>query len=342
MIAMFTAIYSTDPLMTLWKGFEVFVHVSLAFALSVKINKNNEIQYLSAILCIILLFLTINLLISSILFPQEALQTYMYTAYGKQQYFALVGVFPKIHPNSSSQIGAMFALLSISYLMVSETTRRKLTSFICLTGGFIVMLLGHARTSNIAFFITLTFIILSFGRFKNKFILIFLALLMCSLAFVINDFMDPVYDYLRRGQSQTQLFSLTGRIYIWKIAIVKFLKQPWLGYGYYSGPKAISSRMIAEGSNLDNTYLNVLIGGGLLLFLPLILSVWQSLVVLWKSKQKAVLSSANRLICIQATSIFIIIFVRSFSGPTFEANHFNLIFFLLCSLIFSKIIENPV
>jgi O-antigen ligase len=335
-IAMATSAYSPDRLITLWKGFEVFVHVSMAFALSAKIKKTDDLKYALDMLCLVLLFFIINLSISGILFSEEAFHTYMFAEYSFQTHFALTGVFPKIHPNSSSQIGAMFALIGVSYLMINEIGRRRQNAIICLIFGVTIMLLGHARTSNIAFFLVLAFIILSSGKIKNKWIFVFFVFAFFSLALLMNELMEVVYAYLRRGQTQDELLSLTGRTYMWQMAIKDFLKEPWIGYGYYSASKEISSRIITGGSNIDNTYLNVLIGGGVILAFPLILSAIHTLISLWKTKKKTN-SSTKRIIWTQTTGIFLLIFIRSFSGPTFDANHFNLMMFLVCSLAFSRI-----
>lgn len=103
---------------------------------------------------------------------------------------------------------------------------------------------------------------------------ILLMLLLATPVFVSlfsysESWQSSLNNFLTRNQNQQGLQTLTGRTVVWEYSR-EYLRDNWiLGGGYYSGHRyALGSRysLLSQHSNLDNTWLEVLVNLGVLGF----------------------------------------------------------------------------
>ena len=142
--------------------------------------------------------------------------------------------------------------------------------------------------------------------------------------------LTAVTHYLLRGQSEEVFSHMTGRVDFWEQVLPYVFRSPLFGYGYYA-----ATRVMFHVPGTDNTYLTILLGGGIILLtlflIPIIIVMWH----LFDSRPGRLgknLTTEHRLVWIQTVGLFTLLFVRSTTGPSFDANHYNLILFLVCTI----------
>jgi O-antigen ligase len=122
------------------------------------------------------------------------------------------------------------------------------------------------------------------------------------------------WTYFRRGQDQQLLESLSGRAKWWNFAWARFLERPLTGYGAYAGGRfaALAEMGDQTTSSVHNTYLEAILGIGILGIVPLLIC----LAVTWWRLLKVFLSRATnelvRNIGLEAAGVLMVITVRSF------------------------------
>lgn len=333
-VAMATAAYSTDPLLTAWKGFEVITHVLVAMAIARRIFNTEDALTALGLAWLGLAFATISVFWGIVLFPDDALRREI-SMVGFQpitQFTAMYGgVFPRLNPNEVTQIAAIMTLAAFSYTIAERTPRFYLSAIILLGISLVDMYFSHGRTSFVAALLAV-FVIAIFSGNKKAFSLVAIGLI---LFIFISSFSEYARNYFLRGQTEEELGHLSGRVPFWKDVWEVFSDRPLFGYGYYS-----AQRELFNTSGVDNSYLNVLLGGGILLltiFVAPIVLIATQIFRYRPSLRHHTHDKNSTLLWMLTSSLFILLIVRSATGPSFESHHHNLILFLLCSVAASRL-----
>lgn len=140
-----------------------------------------------------------------------------------------------------------------------------------LLAGFVAiisLLLGYSRTILLALLsVGIAYLIL-----KRR--VLWLILLSAILIVTATQF-NPLVSYVIRGQNWADFVTFGGRVYAWRAAWQAFLAAPLVGYGYLDGElvalKAALIQYFPDQRHLEvshNTFFSVLLGNGLLGFIP--------------------------------------------------------------------------
>jgi O-antigen ligase len=145
---------------------------------------------------------------------------------------------------------------------------------------------------------------------------------------------NTALTYLTRDQNTELLMSLTGRTSWWEAALVRIVDHPILGYGAYAGARFVALADLGNSttSTIHNTYLDALIGTGLLGLVPLIAALvwsWIGMVQLLLSKS---LTLPERQLGIEAMALLALMTVRSFFTSNF-IYHAPVDFFLVIGFV---------
>ena len=337
LLAMATAAYSVYPPLTLWKGFEVITHVSVAAVMARRVATIEDANKIYSLVWLIIAYLVASFLWGAVLYPDAAFRPFLDNTgrIANEGTFGsgLRGTFPRMHLNSVTQIGAIMGVAAVSYLASYQGKRRKPVLFLLLA-SLMVVLLGHSRTSIFAFVLAL---IVMAMYVKHRGIRI--GVLAGGAAIGITAAVSGVVtEYLLRGQTAEQFSSLTGRLPFWDTVIGAIMDSPVIGYGFYAG-----TRILFNLPGVDNTYLNVMMGGGIILLViflaPIAITAW-NIYVTRPSRTPGGQRPAYQLLWMQTAGLFIMLFLRSLSGPSFDANHFNLILFLVSTIGAATLVRN--
>lgn len=316
LLAMLSATYSISPIVSLWKGFEVLVFVTLGIYLTRYFTVMEDIQWGIDLVGMTMLYFSASVLLSVILAPSLALPKSPGMS-GSSIVSGAQSIVPAIYPNSVTQFAALLISITLSQVLASSE-KRKIGLSAILGLGSIVLILGHSRTSIFAALISCG-VILVMGRYFVAAILTGLTVLSCMLSGPA----DILTSYILRGQTEQAFYGMTGRTYYWGQVWDVVLQAPLLGHGFYA------QRIILDVFSVDNTYLQILVGLGFVGFLVILVPLGIVAYKLYSRRPHAHSSSQERLVWLQLASIYIIVMVRSITGPTFQDYNINLVLLML-------------
>jgi O-antigen ligase len=315
LLAMLSATYSISPIVSLWKGFEVLVFVTLGIYLTKYFTVMEDIQWGIDLVGIVMLYFSTSVLFSVILAPSLALPKSQ--GMSGSIVSGAQSIVPAIYPNSVTQFAALLVSIALSQVLASsEKGKANLIAILCL--GSIVLILGHSRTSIFAALISCS-VILLMGRY---FVAASLAGVTVVLGMVIGAG-ETLTSYILRGQTEQAFYGMTGRTYYWGEVWEVVLQAPLWGHGFYA------QRIILSVFSVDNTYLQILVGLGFVGLFVILVPLSIVACKLYSERPRGHTSSQERLVWLQLASMYIIVMMRSITGPTFQDYNINLVLLML-------------
>jgi len=330
--------YSSNALLSLWKATEILTILMCFLWIKGKLKSLDNVIDIINIIWLILLYITLSAVLGGIIEPDLS---YVRQTYGTGIFASeFWGVFPRINPNSLSQIGALTAISGFISFITLKDMKAKTPSIIIFLLGFGVLLIAHSRTSLLAMFVCI-FMILLYSKKK----IIALSILIPSVTIlIVFGAQTIISDYVLRGQSTEVFSSLSGRTEFWPLVWSAFLESPIVGHGYYAGHRELQlDKYSIVASSVDNTYLEVLVNLGVVGLALFLFSVFLLLHSLYKYRLGNTPKNTHKnwnIIWLSITSIFIMIFIRSMTGPSFQNLHMNLILYMLVTISIAYSIRN--
>lgn len=328
-----SALYSPDPMLTVWKAFEVGVVV--LFGMSLARMYPDLPPYIEVLrgaiflIFIVAVFAAVGILLE----PQLALEINAVDGDYSSDRFSRWGIIPRVNPNTLAQFGMILACMGLIEILRPSSPRRWPGYFIAGIGMF-CLLSAHSRTSLVSLVlgVMVVFYVLRRGGLIPLYVLA--SGLIGLFAY------ESIMEFVLRGQTAAQFSSLTGRTHIWEIAWERFLESPVWGWGYYAGHKDLDLANIFAGgfSTIDNTFLEILVDLGLVglgFAVWYILAIVRDLLVSAPSKEDA--SVETRIAWAQCAVILVAILVRSLTGPTFHIFHVNTYLLVIVACVLSAL-----
>jgi hypothetical protein len=321
LLAMLSYLYSSFPLLSLWKGFEVLSISLVGMFIGTRLKKEADIQDAMNIIILALWFLVVSSLVGAAVVPSEAFTAMK--ARGPMA-FSLEGVYPFVNANSLSQIAGMVSVIALVWMVKPGGKYGIIGPAVILLVSLACLLLSHSRTSIIAL-VVVAFPVLMVFRRRN---LVIGALCVGVLLLVTDVVVEYFMPYFVRGQSVQVLTSLSGRTEFWPEVIKKVAEAPFLGHGFLCKPtddmEYFERRQHVSGGNAG---LGVT---GLVLFcIPLFTIVYN----LWKARPWKTgfdLSSDWRFLWVQLLAVFFFLFLRSLTGRHSRTSTLTLSSLSLC------------
>jgi O-antigen ligase len=328
LLAMMSAVYSIQPLLTLWKGFEVLALVLSSIALAGYLRSPADLQWLMDITSLILLFLCLSVLAGLAVDPHEALKSLTLVGSGLQSSgvseagrFVVRGVIPGLNP---SAVGGIGALLLVSGLVpaLNRSRRGSKTSYwivVCI--GTVTVLLSHARTA----FISAVLVVMLIAVLRRYFVRAFTLVAFGGAIFFLTVGYGILVTYVLRGQTLHGFADLSGRMVFWPIVLKKIMASPLLGYGYYA-----AQRVLFGLPTVDNTYLNVLLGLGILGFAVFLVPLLWGLTTFLHTYRRLRREQVMDPLWVQLLAFFMLLLFRSFTATSFETlYHLQVVYMLV-------------
>lgn len=330
LLAAASALYSPEPMQSLWKAFELLVILVFALGLYERhlaqpeqiVGTTNALQYIAFSLCLMSL-------VGGGLAPEIAWRDFGFDGVGMR---SMSGVAPMINPNMLGQIGGMVALVGLARLLILKCSRRK-GDWLVFVVGILTLFLAYSRTSLIAF--SLLLILLLFLVRRYDLLLFSLPVFLLLAVF----FQSVVLEYLARGQSVEHFTSLSGRTLMWEAALDAWSRNPLLGHGFFVGHKYVELGSDKFLATTDNAYVETLVNLGVVGFLLIVAFAVGALRLSLRVFTRCYKTNRAML----PTAIILLIFVsfiifRSLTGSSFQVLHYNLLF-LMVAIVSLHIIE---
>jgi O-antigen ligase len=144
------------------------------------------------------------------------------------------------------------------------------------------------------------------------------------------DVVDQTEDYLRRGQTEQQIESMSGRTSLWSIGMEMVADSPLFGHGYQTGARFGGSTYgLQIGTNLHNSHFQVLIDSGLVGYtLWLVFLVSGGWLVLRRRKNDSSAHGDHVTFNVEIAVLSVMLLVRTLIGHAMVALDIGIMFFL--------------
>ena len=217
-------------------------------------------------------------------------------------------------------------MLLIAGTRLLSRTRQRGFYWLVALGGLVTVILAQSRSPATGTLLGLLAVLLAAKRYR------LLGLVAGAGALVIMmTSAGPVLEQaFYRGQSPELFYSLSGRTVYWTRAWEVFQHDPFLGLGGYAAGRfaVLGSLGVTDASSLHNAWLEILLGVGLVGFLPFLatfLGVWHYLLRSLRAAATAPVVGELRL---EAIGFFVLLCFRSVFSVEFTW-HPPLQFFLV-------------
>jgi O-antigen ligase len=311
-----STLWSVSPAATLYKSVEYCAMLGL-FALAATLvyrnirHPHNQLLGLKSffdwnwfLVCLLLISVYAGLLI----WPDYAI----YEDKGMLGY-TIQGVLPGIATNGVGQLAAIVGVVTLARML--HGARRRFVYAPLFLFSLVTMLLAQSRSPMLAFAVAAAVVLLVSRRF-----LLFaafggaLSILMLSSAYS-----ETVYEFLRRGQSDSEITTLTGRTEYWEASMQALRESPLTGYGANAGGIYILQSTLSEAgvSTVHSTWVEVLLDTGIVGAMLLLVGLVATVFYLFKLYSQAMSNAISRLLWFECLGVLTVLFMRSVFSVTF-------------------------
>lgn len=249
--------------------------------------------------------LLVNVFLQGLVFPDMAWNRVGLIGY------QLKGIYPHIAANGVGHIAALIGVVAFSRFL----TRGHKDKFYLIMLLFSIGILIFSQSRSPIFGFLLAVLVVLFYNKRSKYI--FLLLLLIAV-FSTSSVADLLWKYLSRGETIEQMETLSDRLTYLQLAMPYIKERPLTGFGAHAGGRFIVVKDINPLLNsLHGTWQEVIIGVGILGFLPLFFSVvgaWKALLI------KAPLDQRVRQLHSEILGVLTLITFRSLFAETFIAH----------------------
>jgi O-antigen ligase len=274
--AALSTIYSVAPIVTGPKVVELATGILIITSLYLSPNPKSNLKNAVSLVVMLELALTVAAVIGFFVVPH----VFAPLEYRRGFFLATTLGAPWWSSNSLSAAGSVVAAYSLAKYFESIGVGR-LKWIAGFTVGTVATVLASGR-QGVAMWVVGVAILLFVHRRR-----LFLWLIgPAALGLVLMNW-DVIFNVLSKGQPESSLLELTGRLQYWQSSIAAFSLHPWTGYGFGAGGRFVALSAIGEGtrSNVHNGYLEALMGVGIVGFVPLFMSLLIALA--WSARQLA-------------------------------------------------------
>lgn len=305
-----STLWSVYPAWTLYKSFEYLLDVILLVVILAAARSPRGYKTLLDWTWTLIGLLVALVWLGALVWPSEALQP----SRGLIS-VQLNGVMPQVAANGVGELGALLSLIALSRLLLRRFgDSGRAFYWLLLAVGLATMIIAQTRSAVIGFMVGLVLLLYFSKRVGTVFILLAMVVLLASVA----NLGGLAKEYLRRGQSDELLDNLSGRTIWWDAGWDVAVKNPWLGAGAYTSRFTVLAKMgEREASSLHNTYLETIVGVGIIGLIPLVAAILGAWTILLGTVWREAGSSLDRQMAVEVLSVLGLITSRSFFTTSF-------------------------
>jgi O-antigen ligase len=294
-----TSIWSIYPLWTLYRSFEYLIFILLAGYSIHSFKDNLAIKEWVNMIWLWIGILILSVWINLILFPDQVIQNV-----NSIVPIMIHSVYPRLNANTISHLSGILAIIACSRFLWEKRKVYIILFMMAIT----TMILSQGRSGLISFVFSFLVLLMLYRKVGIILGVIILIIGMITMTQVETYF----FEFFKRGQNIETLYSLGGRIYKWEFAYEYIKQNPFLGYGAFAGSRFEIMPEITGtlSSSTHSAWVELIVDAGVIGFIIFLLLVVR---VLFRLLRKAIIfPKGQRELFIEATAVFLLIFIRSF------------------------------
>ena len=252
--------------------------------------------------------------------------------------FFLQGHVPLLNPNTVGFISVQLVIHNLAVYFRSSS-RQKYIAGILFIISLTTLILSQSRTSTAGMAAGL--IVYLYLDNKKGAALTIIAL--GSIVMLFTSGYELITEYLRRGQSDELVSSLSGRTEGWAAAWEMFKLSPWIGHGFAAAAR--TEILGAHGaSTLHGALFDVMVGTGIAGLIPWLLAIILMLTKMAKltfTLSKWAHTKYERSIHAELSAITAILIIRSATSSG-TAMHEHAFMLMLCIIGYSYMVDKQI
>jgi len=311
--AALTTVWSVYPAFTLYRACEYSVDVAAIAAILLKVRGIEDLKSLFNWTWTFFGLCLISAYVGILIDPKDALEHgYSLGSLGVR----LKGVYPAQGANRIGDLAAILCIVALVRWLPLHGKCRK-NSFYIFLGlfGGLSLILSQTRTAMLGCAVGAFIVLWVSGRIGLRSMLTVGAIggLFLTLVMAATPIGDIVINFLRRGQTDAQMSTLSGRLLWWETAYDLYSRTPLgIGMGAFAAEKVPVLQAIGlEGETLHSDYMETILGTGYWGLLPLLLSLGGTWYYLVKYVHHPGVSPAEQQLCLEAMGVLGMLSVRS-------------------------------
>lgn len=308
-----TTVWSVYPPWSLYKACEYSVDLAALAAILVVARSVDDFKSLFDWTWTLLGLALISAYVGILIDPKDALEHgYSLGTLGVR----LKGVYPVQGANRIGDLGAIMSVIALARWMPMEGRCRKncFYIFLGLFGG-VSLILSQTRTAMLGCAVGAFVVLWVSRRINLRSLLTVGSALAVVLTFIMvaTPLGDTIMNFLRRGQTDAQLGSLSGRLLWWETAWDLYAKTPiGIGMGAFAAEKVpILNAIGLAGETLHSDYMETLLGMGFWGLVPLCAALAGTWWYLMKSVHDPVRTPMERQLSLEALGVLGVLTVRT-------------------------------
>jgi O-antigen ligase/polysaccharide polymerase Wzy-like membrane protein len=305
-ICLVSAIWSAYPAWTIYKSAEYLVDVAVLAAVVASMHSAQDYKRFLDWLWLIVVLQVCSVWLGTLLWPESAF--IRGSALLGQR---ICGVSPAIDQDTVGEYGAILAIVGFARLQLSQLNHRMRAFYLTLACvGFVTLMRSQARVAFVGFMLAAALILYFRKRWKATLLIACATLLLI----VFTNVSDVAWAVVQRGDQQQGLETMSGRLPRWRLGWEAFVDQPLIGYGAYAGQRFVIGPKLHDSTlaELLNTYLDVLVGTGVIGLIPVVIVVFGGTLLLWRAARSPALAMFDRQLAVEILAVLAIELCRSF------------------------------
>ena len=317
-VALISAGVSDSPLLSFYRAGQLLIDLALVAVAYTVLKRTKNPQLLVNITFLWLVIFIFSVVLGGIILPEQALVSNK----GVLGVWLFGSIF-YMHPDSLGLLAAVGFLVSILRVFggVEYIGSRFLWFSFMLSSGT-VLILAQARTSiaGCAIALFIAGIILKKMRWL-AYVVVVIAIMILFYYWLSGasiGFEQITSDYLRRGVSDDDLRSMSGRTGLWDRGWGLVKDSPFLGHGFGS----------IVGGAMHSAHMGVMVNVGFLGYMVWLVFVFGVALFTYKNTKLISNEPTEFLFSVTLLLVLVIYFVRSFLGYIVVTHQLNMMIFL--------------
>ena len=249
--------------------------------------------------------------------------------------FSVEGALPALSANGVGQLAAIMAIVALVRALLKPGSR--LVYVPLLAFSLITMVLAQSRSPILGFVLAVIVVLGVSRRFG------FLAIAASLAGAIVLIYSQTILEFLRRGQSDQELMTLTGRTRFWESSLESVRESPLTGYGAYAGGRYVVQGPVTSGdgpTTVHSFWVEVLVDTGVVGFLLVLVGLGAAWLWMFKLRSYAAEHPISRLLWLEGLGVLTVMSVRSVFSVPFVWSPNVLIFGLL--LVFISVMRRQI
>lgn len=326
------AVFSPAPGLSIYKAAQILMDATLMGVVLTVLARQPHPRAMLELSYFLLALVLLSAALGGVFWPEKAFSNIegAFTS-------VLRSVYPQVHFNELGLLCAIMLIVALRRAFEKGTGNIRVYWIGAAILAATVLFHAQARTSLAS--ATIALMVLAF--FIPRMRLLAMSAVIAVVGILVSQWLageinlsiegTKVETYLRRGASDEQIESLSGRLGLWEKGWVMFKDRPIFGHGMDAGVRYGGVAYgLSSGTNMHSAHMQILVNNGVVGYLAWLVFIIAAVMAIWRGLRRApggIRTEEGRFHLEMLLVGFVILF-RSFVGHVLVTHHFSFLIFI--------------